>query len=269
MKRAFHHCIAVGVFCFLIAMSRADFPEAVEQYLENGHIGEYDQLNPLDPHYAEFVAYVREHWREILNTPEKLAPLGKPMTVLGRVSAAAQQLPPREYIAYCNRMIDLYTEGKIAAEVVAHPLSPQAQKVNFFEFNWKAPEIQALFRRALQVLPVKEDEKSAYRSILNGELRDSYLFPGNESNPEKLAASPEGSSLRGTNPPAEHHPNAPLPSQPAAPSTVSKESYPSPSSEMTQSRPNGRSKVIWWVVGLLAAIVALAITVRWKCSLDR
>ena len=256
MKRIVFHSWIASIFIYFAAMCNADFTPGVKQYLENGHIGDYDQLDASNPNYAEFFTYVGQHWREILNAPESIASLGKPMAVYGRVSAAAQQLPPREYIAYCNRMIDLYIEGKIPAEVAADPLSPSARKLNFFEFNWKAAEIQALFRRALKILPVEQDVKSVYQSLLNGDLRESYQFPGNESRPEELTFTPDAGSPRAIDSSVERLTNVQSDSMPVS-STSQQATVEAPSMSPQQRLP-------MWLWALIISPILFSIAFFWK-----
>lgn len=145
-------------------------PDLAAYYLAEGSPLESGGVSEWRDRGKRFTEYVVLHWREVVD----LWRLGNDRSIGKPVfCAAAEMLPPAEYLLFMERMLDEYEAGRLDAATLGNVMAPLSFKMAFPNVNFRHPDVRRLILRYKGVLPSSEKNRLRWcDEILSGALED-------------------------------------------------------------------------------------------------
>lgn len=156
MKRNLHILMLLGFS--LVANASAQIKnnkDYIRRTIENiGTAVPSAEFNPSDlskvPEYLELERDSADIWRTAVDNLPEVAPSRNDQAILFN---ALQALPPREYLDFLYKALDLYAANHISLGVFTHQVLFPGGKMRFFlSHNYNQPEVATFLSKAEKVL---------------------------------------------------------------------------------------------------------------------
>lgn len=170
-------------------------PADLEGQFERASVSEYGDFTVEGKPADDLVNFLTSHWRDLLQDANKIEDPDELARVASKIGAAAEQLPPLEYLNFLEGYMDLYEARRFPDMTFAVQLCGRGRKESFLSVNFEHPQVQILLERAKQLLP-KDDEvvQTMIQKMASGKLADNYLT--NVSDDAPLPETLPGIKLR-------------------------------------------------------------------------
>jgi hypothetical protein len=188
---SFRFFILIGIPLFIGATAALEIPRDFAEQFKSAQVSEDGRLAVADGSTDELVAYIKAHWRELLDGIESIPDPPNPISKLSIIGAAAENLQPMEYLDFLDKYLDTCERSKLPGRYMVSQLAGSAKKSFFLAVNFEHPRVRNILHRALDLLPEDaetEASRELIRTILAGELADSYMtnVPEDTPPPETL-----------------------------------------------------------------------------------
>jgi len=200
----------------------------------------------------EFVRYVCAHWRDIVANCGSIAPDKRRQNL---IAAAAEALPPTDYVDFLNSVCDSITSGKTPSFDIYAITDGVREKEGFLAYNYDDPRVAEVIRKLEAICIAKRpndpNEKNLWTAEKSGKAKQNvieYMKENGRRMPQELAgANPQIPSATPTT-------TKVTPSQTSALAATAQ--------DHESDRIAATKATVWpWVIGVLAlAGVALLIT---------
>jgi hypothetical protein len=192
------YLILLAYFLGAQVLAMADtavLPPDVASFLANEQNGVSDEgtIESGSNSSGEFVRYVRGNWRYILANLSAIAPDLRRQCL---IMAAAESLPPSDYLDFLNTLCDSVASDKTSQFEVDSIQDGDAQKEGFLAYNYDNPRV-ALVIRKIQGLEIAKrpndaDTRKYFAEMESGELKENAVQEwrdGDGDLPERYPAS--------------------------------------------------------------------------------
>ena len=173
--RNFYQLAVKFVFSLFWALSLLNGPVvALEMPLEtvdafrNTTLSEGGGLVSFGNEREVVIEFVKMNWREVLDNLDQVpSPGGNVSGAAMLVGAAAEELPPLEYLDFLDAYLTLYERGGVNDDLLRAQLAGDNRKNYFVAVNAAHPRVKALLLRAKNLVP---KENVVFQEYLDEEI---------------------------------------------------------------------------------------------------
>ena len=131
--------------------------------------------------------WIQRDWRMVFDNLNAVFPARREQAIAIEL---AETLPPRTYVEFVNLVLDRLPTGTINEDIVESVLIGSSVKHGFLAYNYDHPDVQAIYHRALEVLPPNARCREFLVRGMAGDLRRQAIMSRESRSlplPEELA----------------------------------------------------------------------------------
>jgi len=172
-----------SVFLLTISAFSLEVPDNVRQYMEAPGAITEDMALAGGPSLPAFQDFVSKNWRGILDNFNSVAPTDNQKCV---VVVGCENLSDKEYLAFLQRIGDMYSSGVIDNKVIDTVLGPSEERAGFLAENAQNRIVLSFLEKVRARTPNGDPEKSFLDDALSGKAKlqaDEYNGSGDQASP--------------------------------------------------------------------------------------